>query len=148
MKRFIQTFFMAVIVLFFSATANAQQPNRQQRMSREQLAETEAKHIAQTLSFNDDVTAKFVTTYCNFKKEVWNLGPRQRHNQQDQSEQMNENRIKQRFAMSQKILDIRQKYYKEYSKFLTQTQIERVYEQERKIMNRHMKRVQRPLKKQ
>ena len=139
---------LAVIVLFFSATANAQQPNRQQRMSREQLAETEAKHIAQTLAFNDDVTAKFVTTHCNFKKEVWNLGPRQRHNQQAQSEQMNKNRIKQRFAMSQKILDIRQKYYKEYSKFLTQTQIERVYEQERKIMNRHMKRVQRPLKKQ
>ena len=148
MKRFIQTFFMAVIVLFFSATANAQQPNRQQRMSREQLAETEAKHIAQTLAFNDDVTAKFVTTYYNFNKEVWNLGPRQRHIQHAQSEQMNENRIKQRFAMSQKILDIRQKYYKEYSKFLTQTQIERVYEQERKIMNRHMKRVQRPLKKQ
>lgn len=44
--------------------------------------------------------------------------------------------------MSEKILNIRQKYYKEYSKFLTQTQIERVYEQERKIMKRYAKRGQ------
>ena len=63
-----------------------------------------------------------------------------RPNKQGTSEQDNENRIKQRFAMSEKILDIRQKYYKEYSKFLTQTQIEKVYEQERKMMNRLAKR--------
>ena len=63
-----------------------------------------------------------------------------RPNKQGTSEQDNEDRIKQRFAMSEKILDIRQKYYKEYSKFLTQTQIEKVYEQERKMMNRLAKR--------
>lgn len=63
-----------------------------------------------------------------------------RPNKQGTSEQDNEDRIKQRFAMSEKILDIRQKYYKEYSKFLTQTQIEKVYEQERRMMNRLAKR--------
>ena len=34
--------------------------------------------------------------------------------------------------MSEKILDIRQKYYKKYSEFLTQRQIQRVYEIEKK----------------
>ena len=58
------------------------------------------------------------------------------------SEQDNEERIKQRFAMSEKLLNIRQKYYKEYSKFLTQAQIEKVYEQEHKMMNRLAKRGQ------
>lgn len=52
------------------------------------------------------------------------------------TEQDNEKRIKERFVRSEKILNIRQKYYKEYSKFLTQSQIEKVYEYERKMMNR------------
>ena len=38
--------------------------------------------------------------------------------------------------MSEKILDIRQKYYKKYSQFLTQQQIQRVYELERQMMKR------------
>ena len=48
-----------------------------------------------------------------------------------------EARIKQRFERSEKILGIRQKYYKEYSKFLTQDQIEQVYKQER-LTRRHL----------
>ena len=39
--------------------------------------------------------------------------------------------LKARFAHSQKILDLRQKYYGIYSEFLTQKQIQRVYELER-----------------
>ena len=38
--------------------------------------------------------------------------------------------------MSEKILDIRQKYYKKYSQFLTQQQIQRVYEIEKNMMRR------------
>ena len=117
-----------------NVVAIAQQPNRQQQVSREQLAEIEAKHIAHELAFSDAVSGKFVATYCNYKKDIWALGPRLRPNRRGRaSEQDNEERIKQRFAMSEKILNIRQKYYKEYSKFLTQTQIEKVYEQVRML---------------
>lgn len=124
-----------------NVVAIAQQPNRQQQVSREQLAEIEAKHIAHELAFSDAVSGKFVATYCNYKKDIWALGPRLRPNRRGRaSEQDNEERIKQRFAMSEKILNIRQKYYKEYSKFLTQTQIEKVYEQERMLIKRHAKR--------
>ena len=38
--------------------------------------------------------------------------------------------------MSEKILNIRQKYYKKYSQFLTQQQIQRVYEIERQMKKR------------
>lgn len=34
------------------------------------------------------------------------------------------------------MLDIRNKYYQEFSKFLTQKQIEQMYEKERKMMKR------------
>ena len=44
--------------------------------------------------------------------------------------------MKERFAHSQKILNLREKYYGEYSKFLTQKQIQRVYQLERQMMQR------------
>ena len=52
------------------------------------------------------------------------------------SDAQTEQEIKQRFEMSEKILNIRQKYYKKYSQFLTQQQIQRVYEIERQMMKR------------
>ncbi len=148
MKQIIRTLVVAIMMIASCATVFAQQnaqqhPNQKQRISREQLAEVQARHIAGELAFSDAVAEKFVKTYCDCQKEIWALGPRQRSNRQGMSEQENEERIKQRFAMSEKILNIRQKYYNEYSKFLTQAQIEKVYEQERKMMNRLAKRGQR-----
>lgn len=145
MKHLIRTFIIAVMMIASCATVFAQQSTPQrtdqkQRISREQLAEVQAKHIASKLAFSDAETERFVKTYCNCQREIWALGPRKRPGKQGMSEQENEKRIKQRFDMSENILNIRKKYYKEYSKFLTQTQIEKVYEQERKIMNRIAKR--------
>ena len=136
MKHIIRTFVIAIMMIASCTTVFAQQNTQKQRMSREQLAEVQAKHIAGELAFSDAVTGKFVKTFCDCQKEIWALGPRPRPDKQGMSEQENEERLKQRFAMSEKILNIRQKYYKEYSKFLTQAQIEKVYEQERKMMNR------------
>ena len=136
MKHIIRTFVIAIMMIASCTTVFAQPNTQKQRMSREQLAEVQAKHIAGELAFSDAVTEKFVKTFCDCQKEIWALGPRPRPDKQGMSEQENEERIKQRFAMSEKILNIRQKYYKEYSKFLTQTQIEKVYEQERKMMKR------------
>ncbi len=141
MKHLIRLFIIALTMIVSCTTVYAQQSTSQsttskQRISREQLAEVQARHIAQELAFSNTITAKFVRTYCNCQKEIWALGPRSKSSKRGMSEQDNEERIRQRFAMSEKILAIRQKYYKEYSKFLTQAQIERVYELERKMMNR------------
>ena len=48
--------------------------------------------------------------------------------------------VKAGFAHRLKILDLRQKYYASYSEFLTQKQIQRVYELERQMMERLSKR--------
>ena len=142
-----RNFVVAIMMIASCATVFAQQntpqrPNQKQRISREQLAEVQARHIAGELAFSDDETEKFVKAYCDCQKEIWAMGSRPCPNRQGMTEQENEERIKQRFAMSEKILNIRQKYYKEYSKFLTQTQVEKVYEQERKMMSRLAKRGQ------
>lgn len=137
-----RTIIMAIIMLMTSYNmVSAQQTEAQnnptrQRLTREQLAEKQAKHMAQELQLSDAETEKFVKTFSECQKEIWALRPKQQQGNEPKTEQDNEARIKQRFAMSEKILDIRQKYYKEYSKFLTQAQIEKMYELERKDMKR------------
>lgn len=117
-------FVYLLVCLAVAVSAAAQTP--QQRMSREQLAETQAKYIARELAFDDNLSSQFVTTYCECQKEIWALGPR---SGKDCS-------MQERFDRSQKLLDIRQKYYRLYSRFLTDRQIENVYKLERRMMHR------------
>ena len=132
MKNLLKINLLVVFVLFLCTMATAQ--DKQQRMSREQLAEKQAKHIAHELAFDETTTQQFVETYCAYQQEVWALGPRQKPEPTNDEEA--EQAIKERFERSQQILDLREKYYEEYSKFLTQKQIQRVYELERQAMNR------------
>lgn len=136
MKHTIKTLALAIIMILSCTVTFALQKNNKQRISHEQLAETQAKEIAGELALNDETTAKFVSTFCNYQKEIWALGPRQPRNRKVGTEKDSEERIKQKFERSEDILKIRQKYYKEYSKFLTQSQIEKMYKSERKMMKR------------
>ena len=132
MKNLLKINLLAVLVLFLCTMATAQ--DKQQRMSREQLAEKQAKHIAHELALDETTTRQFVETYCAYQQEMWALEPR--HNATAENEEEAEQAIKERFERSQQLLDLREKYYEEYSKFLTQKQIQRVYELERQAMNR------------
>ena len=125
-----------IILTIFSMMAVAQNSEKT-RLSREELAEKQAKYIAYELAMDDTTTQKFVATYCACQKEVWALGPRVKENKNtEMTEAEAEQLIQARFERSQKILTIREKYYKEYSKFLMAKQIERVYEIERLLMHR------------
>ena len=134
MKRIVSILLM-VAMMTITTSVLAQTPNQKQRISREQLAEKQAQHIAHDLAFNEKTTARFIETYTECQKEIWALGPRF-HRTPESSEAQSEQNIKRRFEMSEKILDIRQKYYKKYSQFLTQQQIQRVYEIEKNMMKR------------
>lgn len=140
MKKFFRIFMLAAVALMACyGTIYAQNGNRQ-RLTREELAEKQARYIADEMVMDDTVTERFVETFCRFQKEIWALGPRtdrdSLRNASAGTDTETEQEIKARFEHSQKILDIRKKYYKEYSEFLTQKQIKRVYELERQMMNR------------
>lgn len=135
MKKLLSIMFMAAAMLTFSISTSAQAPTKKQRISREQLAEKQAQHIAYDLALDEKTKSQFIDTYTQCQKEIWALGPRPRRNRGG-SEAQTEQQIKQRFEMSEKILNIRQKYYKKYSQFLSQQQIQRVYELERQMMKR------------
>ena len=136
MNKLISMMVIAIAMLFSSNNTFAQS-NNQQRLSREELAEKQARHIAHELALDDATTQKYVATYCAYQKEVWALGPRvKRHQSENATEAEAEQANKARMEQSQKILDLREKYYKEYSEFLTQKQIERAYELEQQTMRR------------
>lgn len=135
MKKIFNVMMLVIAMTMFTVNSFAQAPNNKQRLTREQLAEKQAQHIAKDLALDNETTTKFINTYIKCQKEVWALGPRPRRNFNSNEEQIEQD-IKKRFEMSEKILDIRKKYYKEYSKFLTQTQIQRVYKMEKSVMKR------------
>ena len=136
MKHIIRFTLAILMMAMCSISANAQS-NQRQRMSREKLAEAQANYIARQLALDDATTGKFVSTYCDFLKELWALGPRVKQNRKGgNTDAQAQQASTDRFERSQKILALREKYYKRYSTFLTQKQIQRVYELERQMMRR------------
>ena len=144
MKKLVLRLIMAMCMMTISSTiANAQtvkpevQKTQRQRMTREQLAETQARHICSELALDEEKSTKFCTEYSNYMKELWAIGPRTTKRQRaEMTDAQAEAQTKIDFERSQKILDLRQKYYKRYSTFLTQRQIQRVYEIEKQMRNR------------
>ena len=136
MKKLTFILFMAFAMMLSASSVLAQDKMPKQRLTREQLAEVQARHIVHELALDEATGHRFTSVYMACQKEVWALGPRLRRNA-TVTEAENEELIQQRFERSEKLLAIRRKYYAEYSKFLTQRQIQRVYEIEKKMM-RHL----------
>lgn len=140
MKTIMKLWLVAALMLMGTTTISAQN-NQRQRLTREELADKQARHIAQTMAFDEATTKQFVETYTACQKEIWALGTRMKGarkqaNAQQQTESEAKQDIARQFERSEKLLQIRQKYYAEYSKFLTQNQIKRVYVLERRMMKR------------
>lgn len=123
MKKIFRVIFIAIMVVASGATAIAQN-NVSQRLSREELATKQAQYIAQELALDEPTTKKYVETYCQYQREVWALSSRK------------DLTTEQRLERSQKILDLRKKYYHIYSGFLTEPQLDKAYKLEKKLLDR------------
>ena len=70
----ILTFIRAADDTFLTSPKQRTDKERQ-RMTREQMAERQARHIARSIALDEDTTEKYVSTFCECKKEVWALRP-------------------------------------------------------------------------
>lgn len=133
----LKSFLIIIAISLCSIQANAQNSERQ-KLSREQMIEKQAENIAQDLALDDKTNKKFIETYTKYKKELWAISPKRdkKNKKISETEEEAAQHMRQRFELSQKRLNIRDKYYKEFSKFMTQKQIELMYDKERKIMQR------------
>lgn len=123
MKQLFRVILIAIMIVA-SGTAAMAQNNSGQRLSREELATKQAQYIARELALNEPTANKYVETYCQYQREVWALGPRKVLT------------TEQRLERSQKILDLRKKYYHIYSGFLSEQQIDKAYKLEKKLLDR------------
>lgn len=133
------------------AMTQLQQPNdgnkpgnaQRKRPNMEQLTKMQASRISQSLGLDDKTSQKFIETFCQCRKEMGATRPH-RHGKKraEMTDAEVDKAIKADFAQGRKILDIREKYYKAYSKFLTPKQIQRVYDMERQDMQRFAKKWQ------
>lgn len=123
MKQLFRVILIVIMIVASGATAVAQN-NSGQRLSREELATKQAQYIAHELALDEPTTNKYVETYCQYQREVWALGPRKGLT------------TEQRLDRSQKILDLRKKYYHIYSGFLSEQQIDKAYKLEKKLLDR------------
>ena len=114
MKKVFSLFFMALIVLVGAMTASAQTTSGQ-RLSRDELAVNQANYIAKELALDRTTTQKYVDTYCQYQRELWNLGFASRADNG------------QRLERSQQILDLRKRYNMIYRGFLSEQQLDKAY---------------------
>ena len=140
MKR--QFFLFVMMTIVGTATVSAQQPaaNKapQMRNMPQQRQATFAKpNMADVLSLDDQTAAKFNETNARYQKEMKELmqkyAPAKKAENADKKEakavtdeQIKKN-IEDGFAKSRAMLDLREKYYKEFSTFLNARQLQRLY---------------------
>lgn len=111
------------------------------RPNMEQFAKMQAQRIAQSLNLDDKTSQKFVDTFCKCRQEMAaTRGGRPHKKKAELTDAEADKVIKADFQQGKKLLEIREKYYKAYSKFLTPKQILKVYEQERQDMKRFAQR--------
>lgn len=138
---------IVVLALTVALPATAQQPGGQQpqqsgqqqrqRLTREQLAERQARYIAGQMALDDKTTARFVETYTAYQKEVWALGPSARRQKRtEQTDADVEQAVRNRLERGEKLQQLRLKYFDKYRKFLSPRQVERVYQLERQELGR------------
>ena len=64
MNKVFRIMLTTVMMVAFSTAVIAQEKNAQTRVSREQMAEMQAKHISRQLALDDATSEKFIETYC------------------------------------------------------------------------------------
>ena len=142
MKRMILGMFL-MGMLMCAQVMNAQvaeQNAPRKRMTKEQMTELRINRMMNDLELDDAAAAKFKVTYQKYMEEMAALratcpmmkgkkpGDEKVHRRTDAEV---DKAIQDRFDMSRKKLDLREKYYKEFRKFLSPRQIEKIYFKEK-----------------
>lgn len=143
---------MVVAVLMGTELVNAQQKDEKKpmrkRMTMEQMAEKQANKFVQELGLDDKTASKFTEVYKNYMAEQDEVrkefvpdflmqgkvedrkdGKKAKMKMEAPTDEQVDKMMRDRFKQSRKMLDIREKYYEEFRKFLSPKQVQKVYDQ-------------------
>ena len=151
MKMKTKYFFVLLVACFMGTQVMSAQRHEndkrqpRKRMTIERMTDMQANKIIGDLGLDDKTAAKFKDVYAKYMKEMNDLRKegmdfrmRGRIQKGDTLAKMKmqmptdaevDKMMRDRFKQSRKMLDIREKYYDEFRKFLSPKQVEKVYNQ-------------------
>lgn len=149
-------FYVILSVMLMSSQAllmaqNSDGQTKRERPSQEEVIQMQTNHMIKALMLDDATAAKFSPVYEKYLKDLrecrmMNHKPRVKKDagQGENKDQLLtdaeiEKNIKDQFAQSRKMLDIRESYYNEFRKILTPKQVMRIYQMERIYVDKFKK---------
>lgn len=137
---------MVVAVLMGTQVMNAQNKDEQskrqgrKRMTMEQMVDMQGRKIVDDLGLSDKDSAKFMDVYKKYMTEMNDLRKKDMPKKPDMkpgekqappvlTDAEVDKMMRDKFAMGRKMLDIREKYYDEFRKFLAPKQVQKIFEQ-------------------
>ncbi|MBE6275520.1 MAG: DUF3826 domain-containing protein [Bacteroides sp.] len=159
MKMKTKYFFMLLIACLMGAQSLSAQNKEagkrpRKRMSIEQIVEMQSNKIVADLGLDDKTADKFKEVYKKYKTEMNDLWKKNMPKKpevmpgQGQPKQMPtdaevDKMMRDKFKMSRKMLDIREKYYDEFRKFLSPKQVEKIFDYGQHYRDRFQKEINR-----
>lgn len=132
---------MVVAVLMGTQVMNAQDNEQgkkrsRKRMTMEQMVDMQSRKIIGDLGLDDKTAAKFTEVYAKYMKEMNDLRKEYMPKRPEAGKKPSmltdaevDKMMRDRFKQSRKMLDIREKYYDEFRKFLSPKQVQKIYDQ-------------------
>lgn len=153
---------LLVLILCVAGSLSAQPRSKQAtpqtekpRLTEEERIQSQANRMSDELMLDDKTSAKFIDIYqqyltemkdcCKEHRKAMASSCPQKKSECAKGEKPNltdaeiEARIESRFAHSRKMLDIREKYYKEFKKILTPRQLQKIYDKKPMAAGPHHK---------
>ena len=134
-------FMMMVGVLMGTQVMNAQDNEQgkkrsRKRMTMEQMVDMQSRKIIGDLGLDDKTAARFTDVYAKYMKEMNDLRKEYMPKRPEAGKKPSmptdaevDKMMRDRFKQSRKMLDIREKYYDEFRKFLSPKQVQKIYDQ-------------------
>ena len=146
MKMKTKYFFVLFVACFMGTQVMSAQHHEndkrqpRKRMTIERMTDMQANKIIVELGLDDKTAAKFKDVYKKYMKEMDDLRkeimPKRLEVKSEEgktfqipTDEQVDKMMRYRFKQSRKMLDIREKYYDEFRKFLSPKQVEMVYNQ-------------------
>lgn len=148
MKMKTKYFWMLMVALFVGTQVmNAQdeqgkRPGKRERkrMTMEQMVDMQSNKIIGELGLDDKTATKFKDVYKKYMGELNDLRKKDMPKKPDVKPEDGkapamptdaevDKMMRERFAQSRKMLDIREKYYDEFRKFLSPKQVQKIFDQ-------------------
>ena len=122
---------LAAALALLPPAANAQNKkdrgDRPERPSKEEMIQMQSRRMAESLQLEESQTEKFTQLYTAFKNEIREAGKDSVKPSPELSDEEMEAAILSGFALSRKILDIREAYYPKFREILSVRQTQKMY---------------------